>query len=53
MHRSKLLGDKLNARDFDIQVKVIHTRMVVLNKLAILDRPYPHCHLNLNTYRKL
>jgi hypothetical protein len=40
MHCIKLLGDKLNARNFDSQVKEIHARVAVLNKFTILGRPH-------------
>ncbi|ENU26362.1 hypothetical protein F992_02439 [Acinetobacter modestus] len=39
MHCIKLLGDKLNARKFEIQVNEIHARVAVLNKFTELGRP--------------
>jgi hypothetical protein len=41
-HYSKLLGDKLSARNFDSQVKEIHARVAVLKKFTILDRLHTH-----------
>jgi len=52
MHCSKLLGDKLSARDFDSQVKEIHTRVTVLNKFTILGRPIPTLSLELEYLQK-
>jgi len=40
MHCSKLLGDKLTARNFQSQVSEIHARVAVLNKFTKLGRPY-------------
>lgn len=39
MHCIKLLGDKLNARKFEIQVNEVHARVAVLNKFTELGRP--------------
>ena len=40
MHCIKLLGDKLNARNFDSQVNEIHARVAILNKFTELVRPH-------------
>ena len=40
MHCIKLLGDKLNARNFDSQVNEIHARVAILNKFTELGRPH-------------
>lgn len=40
MHCIKLLGDKLNARNFDSQVNEIHARVAVLNKFIELGRTH-------------
>ncbi|ENW97094.1 hypothetical protein F903_00917 [Acinetobacter sp. NIPH 298] len=39
-HCIKLLGDKLNARNFQSQVNEIHPRVAVLNKFTELGRPH-------------
>ncbi|ENW96201.1 hypothetical protein F903_01970 [Acinetobacter sp. NIPH 298] len=39
-HCIKLLGDKLNARNFQSQVNEIHARVAVLNKFTELGRPH-------------
>ena len=36
----KLLGDKLNARNFDSQVNEIHARVAILHNFTILGRPH-------------
>lgn len=40
MNRIKLLGAKLNARNFQSQVNEIHACVAVLNKFTELGRPY-------------
>ncbi len=40
MHCIKLLGDKLSARHFSIQVNEIHAHIAVLNKFTELGRPH-------------
>jgi uncharacterized cysteine cluster protein YcgN (CxxCxxCC family) len=40
MHCIKLLGDKLNARNFQSQVNEIHACIAVLNKFIELGRPH-------------
>ena len=40
MHCIKLLGDKLNARNFYSQVDEIHARVAILNKFTGLGRPH-------------
>ena len=40
MHCIKLLGDKLNARNFQSQVNEVHARIAILNKFTELGRPH-------------